>query len=791
MNYSLKLRSILPYGLLILALFPSACNVTKQLDDAKGERLLVKNSLEITAPQKMGFAQRTALAYELSGLYKLKPNEKNLFVFRHRVWFYYKYKDRKGKFAQWIMRRIAEAPTIYDEEQTQKTAANFKNYMRQRGYFKADCRFETAFVGNKKAKTAYTLDLGPLFTIRETAFASPDSNIQRILNQEAENSQLKKGGAMDGRMFEAEKLRITAALKNRGYAYFIPNYVEFIGDSTGTATDVTVEVLTETDSTLHKIYRFGEVSVFSSLVPDYSSIRRDTTLQDIYFASAEPEFKVKPSRLRDEIMVHPDSLYRQEAIDQTIRNLNNLGIFRFVSVKPYPDSLQPEQLNVAVAFSTYNRLSIGGGVDLNSSNSAVSGRLLGIASSLNARNRNVFRGAELVQTNLQYNLEFDITNRNRPIFSQEFAFQNDLTFPRFFDYLGWWKGLSKIQVGKHRLLGNSFYNNLRANGQTRLSLSYNYLELINYYAYNLFHATFGYEVRPDQERYFSFDNIGIDALRPVFGTQFDSLFGRNEFLKNSFDRQLFTGFLMRSMTHTINSKPNAFGERWYMRFNAELSGLEIFMLNQLWSAAFKDQTWRIADVDFSKYLRLEIDGSYTREFSRSLTAALRLGAGVVGAYGDTREVPYVKQFFVGGPSSIRAWRIRELGPGKFRDPNPPAGPPYYQAANFRLDFNAELRFPLFWWFKGALFVDGGNIWTFQPDPDRPGGELRWDSYKDIALGTGFGIRGDFDFFVLRFDLGLKMRQPYPDDTGRYWVLRNWSDLSLRAFNPNLSVGYPF
>jgi outer membrane protein insertion porin family len=791
MNYSQIFRGILPYRILIPALLLSACNVTKQLDDTKGERLLVKNSLEIITPQKLGFSQRTALLYELSGLYKLKPNEKNLFVFRHRVWFYYTYKDRKGKFAQWIMRRVAEAPTIYDDDQTQNTALNFKNYMRQRGYFDAECTYRTDFPGGKRAKTSYTLNLGPLFTIREVAYTSPDSNIQHILNHVAGDARLKKGGAMDGRAFESEKLRITSALKNRGYAYFIPNYVEFIGDSTGTATDVTVEVLAESDSTLHKTYRFGDVAVFSSLVPDYSSIRRDTTLDGIYFASSDPEFKVKPGRLSSEIRVHPDSLYRQDSIDQTIRNLNNLGIFRFVSVKPYPDSVLSERLNVAVAFSTYNRLSIGGGIDLNSSNSAVSGRLLGIASSLNARNRNVFGGAELVQTNLQYNLEFDIANRNRPIFSQEFSFQNDLTIPRFFDYLGWWRGLSKIQFGKHRLLSEKFYNSLRADGQTRLSLSYNYLELINYYAYNLFHTTFGYELRPDPERYFSFDVIGVDALRPVFGSQFDSLFGRNEFLKNSFDRQLFTGFLMRSMTHTITGKPNAYGERWYMRFNAELSGLEIFTLNRLWSAAFKEQTWSIADVDFSKYLRMEVDGSYTREFSRNLTGAVRVGAGFVSAYGDTREVPYVKQFFVGGPSSIRAWRIRELGPGKFQDPDPPAGPPYYQAANFRFEFNAELRFPLFWWFKGAVFIDGGNIWTFQPDPDRPGGELRWDSYKDIALGTGFGIRGDFDFFILRFDLGLKMRQPYRDESGRYWVLRDWSDLSLRSFNPNLSVGYPF
>lgn len=782
-----------PFGFLLLVSMLAACNVTRHLDSEKGERLLVKNSIELNTEENLSFSKRTALEYELSSLYKIKPNERPPLAFgaRWRVWLYYRYQSRESKFSNWIMRRVAEAPAIYDDDLTQSTAKNLENYMRQHGYFDAHSFYETNFFGKYKSSTKYTIEMGPLYTIESVSFFSLDSNVQRILYETAGKSRIRPGSPMDGRQFEAEKLRITSELKNRGYAFFIPNFVNFVGDSTGTKTRVTVEVQPETDSTLHKTYEIGDVAVFSSLVPDYSSIRIDTTINGVYFASSEPKFQVKPSTLYNAISVLPGQLYKQEDIETTIRKLNALGIFKFVSVRPFQDSINPEKLNIAVSFSSNKRLAIGGDVELNSSSSSVSGRLVGVAGTLSARNRNVFRGAELIQTNLQYNLEFDISNRDRLFFSQEFKFQNDLTFPRFIDYFGFWNGLWKIQVGKNRLVTNTLLNRLKTEGQTQVSLSYNYLDLINYYSYNLFNASIGYRVRAGQEHVYNFNNFGVDVLQPKLRPEFDIIFGENEFLKRSFGNQLFTGFIMRSFDYTLLGKPNVFGERWYFHLNTELSGLEIFLANRLWSAAFTEQTWGIENLEFSKYLRLDMDGSYTRDFPRNITAAVRIGSGFVVPYGDTRDAPYVKQFFVGGPSSLRAWRIREIGPGSYNDSNPPINQPFYQAANFRFEFNGELRFPLLWWIKGAVFLDGGNVWTFKKDPDRPGSELRWNSVENLALGTGFGLRGDFEFFVIRFDLGIKVKSPYKNENNTYWVFPKLNKFSLSDLNPNLSVGYPF
>jgi hypothetical protein len=403
---------------------------------------------------------------------------------------------------------------------------------------------------------------------------------------------------------------------------------------------------------------------------------------------------------------------------------------------------------------------------------------------LSFTNRNLFRGAEHMQSNVQYNIEFGV-GAKRFIFSNEVKFQNELVFPRFFDYFGFWRGMHGVRFGQKRLMPTALYNRMKADGQTRYSLNYNYLNVTDFFAYNLINTSFGYDIRSSPEHQYNIDQVGIDVLRLI-----DTLKVSNEFLKRSFSDQLFTGFVLRAFNYSYASKANRFGERWAFRFTSDLSGLEELAINRLWSIPFGKQTWTLGRLNFAQYLRLDLDATYTREFRKDVIGALRIGSGVITPYGDTKDAPYVKQFFVGGPSSLRAWRIRQLGPGGYHDTK--ATQPYYQAGDFRFEFNGELRFPLIWWLKGAVFVDGGNIWTIRADKLRPGSQLRWDSYKNIALGTGVGFRGDFSYFVIRVDFGLPLRWPYPQqDSGSYWALNRFSRLKWKDFNPNLAVGYPF
>lgn len=780
--------------LMLLAL--NSCNVSKHIDTEKGERLLMQNSLKIKAEKRLGLTAKSSITTELTPFYRQKPNRRNLGIFYTRLWFHYKYKDRTTDFAKWINKRIAEYPTLYDSILTQRTASNFKNQMRKRGYFQAECDYSTKLVGKYRVKTAYNLNLGPRYTVDQVQFSSRDTQILMILNATAGESLIKRGAPLDIQTFDAEKLRISMTLKNRGYAYFIPQFIEFNGDSTGTQANVIIEVLPFNDSTMHRTYTINRVEVLSGIVPNLNSMRRDTTITGVYFAGSEPKLWVKPAVLRKKILLNPGQLYKQSDFDQTLRHLNALGVYRFVSLRPVQDSLEPDKINVTVNLSPNKRFPIGADLDLNYSRNSISSGLLGLSPILTAQNRNLLSGAEHIQSSVSYNIEFDISNP-RLVFSQEFKFQNELSFPRFFDYLGFWRGASKLHVGNRRLVPKNFYARMRSDGEARLSANYNYLQVTRFYTYHLSNLSFGYRVRSHPEHSYNWDHIGLDILRP----RFDSLIVPGEFLQRSFGNQLFTGVILRSFNYNYATRANRFGERWNYRFNGELSGLEVLGLNRAWSLITQksEPAWRIGDLDFAQFFRLEQEAVYTRNFSPDIAAAVRIGAGVSVPFGDTRAVPFVKQFFVGGPASIRAWRIRELGPGGYvprdtltNEPNPIETQPFYQAADFRFEFGGELRFPLFLWLKGAIFLDGGNIWTLGKDPDRVGSELRWDSYKNIALGTGLGFRMDLDYFVLRIDFGLPLRRPYADaNGGGYWVKNAFTKIQFGDFNPNLAVGYPF
>lgn len=773
-------------GVLLLG----SCNVTKHLDASKGERLLVRNTLHVQSEKKLGISAQTALSYELTPLYRQKPNTRSLFFFRTRLWLYYKYKDRNSGFAHWIMDKQSEPPAIFDEVLAQRTANNFKNQMRQRGYFRAECGYQQFPVGTKKVRVEYNLSLGPLYTVDQVDFSSRDTAVLKIVRYLEAGSNIKPGVPLDGRLFEAEKLRITSGLKNRGYAYFVPQFVEFTGDSTGTKAKVHVEVLPFNDSTMHQIYKVGKVEVYSGVVPEVNAFRSDTTFNGIYFAAVESKFFVRPEILYRAIYIHPGDLYNQDNFDKTLRKLNALGVYRFVSVRPVQDSTREGVMDVIINLSPNKRFTPGGDFDFNYS--TLNGGLIGISPAAFFTNRNLLSGAERLHTIVNYNIEFDISAR-RFIYAQEFKIQNELAIPRYFDYLGLWKGLYAIKMGEKRLLSSNFYQQLKSEGATRISANYDYLNVTDFYQYHLLNASFGYNFQLGSHHQFNWDHIGIDVLRP----RFDASLSPSKFLQLSFGNQLFTGFLLRTFNYNFSGRVNGYGERWTYRLNSELSGLEVLGANRLWGALFGEENWKIGDLSFSQFFRIDQDLVYTRNFTKDLIGAVRIGMGVAVPFGDSRTVPYVKQFFVGGPSSIRAWRIRELGPGGYLERDPDTGKPvniqpYYQAGDFRFEFNGELRFPLFPYFKGAVFVDGGNIWTLRKETDRPNAQIGLNAFKQIALGTGLGIRGDFGYFVIRLDFGLKLRRPYPDDvTGGYWAPNLFSKMQFRDFNPNLAVGYPF
>lgn len=798
------------------------CNTTKYLGE--GEMLLVKNEMVITDAKEI--KNKGNLKYELETLYKQRPNTRFFFVVP-RQWFYYRTNspaDTSG-LKNW-QRRRAELPAIFQDSLAEATRAQMVYYLNYLGHFRAEVSYEAVQRGEKKVRARYYVDPGELVIVDTIHFMSSDTAIHRKLQEISKETVFKRGMPLEGRLYDAERERIARYMRNNGYAYFYSNnFAPLDADTTDSAkqTILYLEVEPPFGETEHKKYYIGDISInpqFEAAVPD--SLYRDTTIGAYLFRLRLPDFLVRPQTIIRNIFITSGQLYSQEAYDQTVQQLSSLGVFRFVRIRMDADPFNPQVLHLRIELTPNVKYEIGFDVEANYIDGyTLTGRgsLIGLSLSPTARNRNLFKGAELLVTNLNAGIEINLSqiNTNALWNSVELGLQNDLFFPKFVDYLGIWKGLNRIPIGKNKLINDDFYGVLQNKATTRLSSRYSYVFNFGFYETSIFNASFGYDVPRNPTTRYVFDHIGIDYLRPVTQPAFDTILAANPFLERSFGKQLFVSLFFREFNLTHNRRPNRFGESGYYGFKFELAGAEVWAVNALYNAfSLSQDTLRISGTDFSQYLRAEWDMRYYRDYSAKLSFASRFAIGAARPFGYTTDVPYVKQFFVGGPNSIRAWAARGLGPGGFLDTLSTSLTNrllFYQTGDLKLEMSAEMRFPVFSRLKGAIFLDAGNVWTLRNDPARCGAQFLFRSrpgvncpehtpindafYKQIAIGAGLGLRLDFTYFIFRLDLGLRLRNPRPvrnlmapnPREADYW--EDFRGFGMRDINFNFGLGYPF
>lgn len=812
----------------LLLLF-SACNTTKYLKE--DEFLLKKNSVKILA--KPAIKNKSNLTYELSTLYKQKPNT-NFLIFFPREWFYFKLQDPGDttRFDRWQKRVIAEVPTIYKENLADSTARSMEYYLQYNGYYNATVVPDDRVRG-KKVSVTYFVYPYQQFTIDTVVFSSEDTSVHRILQEIKAQSVLKENLPLTRTLYEQERDRITTYLRNHGFAYFYSNNIAPLDvDTTEVANKAKVylQVLSPPGDSSHHVYRVGKISVYSQYDPiAEENLLKDTIINNIRFVTPNNTFKVKPQVITNSIFLKEGDLYSQENYDKTVKQLSALGVYRFVRVQESLDSLNARVMNFVVELTRNPRMETGVDLEVSYTNRSATavGNLIGISVSPSLRNRNLFRGAEVLVTNVGAGVEVNPSasvSNNRFWNTIDLRAQAELFLPRFSDYLGVWRGLNQARVNKKSgIITDDFYQLMRESATTRFSLSYNYLLLIDFYRYQLFNASYGYDIRRSNNRSnnrYLINHVGIDYLRPTTDTLFEEIKNSNPFLERSFGKQLFVSLLFRDLTYTRTTRANRAGVSNYFGLNVEVAGAEVWAVNSIYNAfSLVSDTLKLGDSDFSQYAKLEGAFHWYKSLTPKSSLAARLSLGVARPFGYTTDVPYVKQFSVGGPNSIRGWAIRELGPGgyvdsltldiKNRGRNRLL---FYQTGDLKLEFNAEYRFPLFLLLNGAIFLDAGNVWTLKNDAQRPGSQFLLRSrtlentdaeykvndafYKQIALNTGFGLRMDLSYFVIRLDAGIKLRSPYPIDyqgqgvnANDYWY--NFKGWGINDVNFNLGLGYPF
>lgn len=773
-RYKFNFNIVLYLHLILLLSLISACNTTKHLEE--NEVLLGENIIEFD--QELKPERRRQLTYELSTVNRQKPNTKFLGLFRTRLWMYYNsQKGKQTRFKRWVQRSVAEPPSLFNEKQAEKTAESMQYYLNNKGYFNAvvtvnnNLKTSEENTKNKRQKTVdvtYAVNTQKIYRVDSTSFDILQNDLYQIIDSTCDKTFLKEGAPIDNKLFDREKNRIAREFRNRGYAFFYPNYIKYLSyDSLDYRADVTTRILPPTDSTQHEAYTIDDIYIFPDYYPGNTEIPTYDTLETAgYKFVINKKMGLRKKPVLDAIFLQKGKLFNQIDHDDTARKLDDLGIFKFISVqlaKPKPGN----KVDAYILLTPRKKMALGYDVEVNTDNDGI----MGTALSLSYRNRNLLKGAEVLRINSNFGLDFlmrPIPNQSR-FTGVDLGLETELYLPKF--------------LVPFRLRDITRRNDPR----TRFALNYNYFDRIEFFRSQLFAASFGYEWNETFTKKHRINLININyfqlgKVRPAF----QSILDNNAYLQNSFTDQLFPG-ITYDYTYTGIKNPN--GSSWFIQGKAETAGNFLALIDN-WIQP--DNVFKPGGISYSQFARFELDVRFYQDITRRSSIATRLMNGVAFDYGETEAVPYVKQFFAGGVSGIRAWRIRNLGPGGFEDPNPSATRQAYQSGDFRLEANLEYRFHLFSYLKGALFVDAGNVWLLENDEARPGGQLTRDFYKNIAVGAGFGFRFDYSYFVIRLDMAYKLRNPFPDETGSYRFYPN----GLRQFSLddtiyNLAIGYPF
>ena len=831
-----ELRDILkrvfcPVGLVVLmtATFLTSCNTTKYLTD--NEELLVKNTVRLVDPKLID--NRGDVSYQLSTLSRQQPNDNFLFFFPRESFYLQNSKPKDTtRIDRFLRNTLGQPPAVYADSLSRISAEDMASYLKRLGYFNATAYHEAdRNRRRRKVKLIYHVEAGRRHLIDSVRFSSPEPLLDSLLQLTLEDSELQTGSPLDLNKFDREKARISRFLRNKGFAYFSGAYFDELEIDTFRRSgfaDVYLNVLPPQRENTYQRFRVGKVTVFTEFTPiaPGGGYLLDTTINDIRFLSNEPRFRVRPELLRKSIFMKQGEFHNRDDLEKTNLSLNGLGIYRFVRINQKIDEAEPDVINYQIQLTPSDKMSLGADLDFNYTNrngGIGAANLLGLSLSPSFRNRNVFGGAELLVTSLRAGAEINpLPNDEAPFLNTvDLSANVSLYLPRFRDF-GLYNFLNKVPspFGK-RVVSDNFLGQLHERASTRYSIGYESLLISNFYAYNLINARLGYDFKRSKTTNYRVNHFAIDVLDPVIEPAFDTILMDSEFLRNSIGEQYFFSLLFRDLEYTRIGRPDVRGRSLSFYGNFELAGAELSLINDVFNAFSEiDETFIPKDgATFAKYALLTADVHYLKKYTPQNSFAARFLVAAGRPFGGSEAVPFVKQFFSGGANSMRAWQPRALGPGGYVDPlslDTDNNLRLFQTGDLRMELNLEYRFPIAGFFKGALFADIGNIWTIDSLTDRPGSQFLFSKrvapdgsfvhqpfYRQLAVGSGAGLRVDLSYFIFRLDVALPLRYNYPQEGDGTPITRDGSEFSERAYWRNfdsfgfsdltfqLGLGYPF
>jgi len=752
---------------------------------------------------------------------------------RMSKWLSAKQVDRLGQSFWYqgidnFLKKTGEPPVIVDTTRTSKSISRIKYYYFNKGFFDVKANYKLDSISAKKAKIKYTITTNTPFSLDTLTTKIQTPVLDSLYQSKKSTSFLKSGKQYNTQDFEDEKERITTHFRNNGVYHFQPNYVSFDLDTLNNNKKVNVNLIIndysyqEKDSTKtepFKVFKISDVNIYT----DYSATNNSNTFADSttynnFNLFSHSKLKYKPKAITDAVFISKGSLFADFRTVLTTRYLNNLKIFNYPTILYEVDKRDStaQSLIAKVFLSPRKKFSFGATFDVTHSNI----QTIGFGGSISETIRNVFNGAETLELSARGNIgsSKDLANPESNFFNvSEYGMDLKLNFPRIWFPFRTEKiipksmipstllsvGLSnQINIGldKQNVTGVLAYNwNPKRNNTARFDLfnvqyvrnlnpenyynvyesSYNELNnLAKIYNYTDFIDTAGNLMIEEGTSDFTTDvkNGTIVVPEPDYST-IRSIEERRVRLTED-DFILATSYSFSKTTKT-DLKDNSF---YQLRTKMESAGSILSLFSNAASLP-KNQNgnYEIFNLEYSEYVKTEFDYVKYWDFSKEKILAVRTFFGIAIPYGNSNNIPFSRSYFAGGSNDNRAWEPYRLGPGSTGAVSD------FNEANMKIALSAEFRFKILGEIKGAIFADAGNIWNVLDNVSDA--KATFDGLKDlkeIAIGTGFGLRYDLDFFVVRFDLGFKTFNP-ANEEGKKWFYDY--DFAHSVFN--FGINYPF
>jgi outer membrane protein insertion porin family len=741
-----------------IALILVACSETKSLKE--GQYLYKGPVININAPEKISGRKKSQIKTELKGLLRPKPNKTFLGIpFKLLIYNAAGEPKRKG-LSYWFKTKMGEPPVLGSMSAFENNRLILQNHLENIGFFQDSVKLDTV-TRKLKIRDIYNITTGHQYLIRNVSFPDDSSVVSREIQKFKKQTLLKTGTPFNLDLIKDERVRIDNRLKQNGFYNFSPDYLLVIVDSTvgNFQADLRVIILNTTPESAKAVYTIRDIVIYANFTINTDTVKpgKPTIWQG--YTIFDPARLFKPNMFSNTMAYKPGSIYSIRDQNLTLSRLINLGVFKYEKLNFKEVDSTQYQLNTYYYLTPAQKRSLVFQVTgLTESDNSYGGAL-----TVSVRNKNIFRGAELFVESVYGGLETQ--NLGGGQFTNIFKLGADLNLyiPRI---------ISPVTI-----------HNIRAfMPKTRINLGYLFYNSTNQYTLNSFKTSFGYVWKRSEENEIQLNLININYVNPTNITpQFQLQLDTNLTLARSIERQFIIG-PSYNFNYNTQLSPIQRNHNFYFNANIDLSANLIGLASK--ADYNTGNVKKILNTPFSQYIRGELDFRYYWNLGPTTVLANRITGGMGYAYGNSTTMPFIKEFFAGGPNDIRAFQSSTLGPGSYYAGNRDTAYLPNQPGDIKMEINTELRFKLVSVVRWAFFVDAGNIWTRLADTSRPGSQFSPQFYQEIAVGVGTGLRLDFSILVIRFDLAFPVCEPWRQPGSKWYF-----DGRNRILN--FAIGYPF